>query len=89
MLTKTLQFLLFVPRCPETDDSDEMSKDIGSDVSPSMCLRLYAMSYRDISKDSIRDNILFINRDISLKNFKVRNIKINILKKIKDRNIKL
>ena len=74
-------------RCSEAD-SDEISKSTNSDVSSSIYLKLYAISYRGISKNLILDNILFINRDIFLTNFKVRDVKIKTLKEVKDRNIK-
>ena len=44
--------------------------------------------YRDIFKNLIFNNILFINRDIFLINFKIKDIKISTLKKVKDRNIR-
>ena len=65
-----------------------MSKSIDSDVSSSMCLRLYTISYRNVFRNLILDNIFLINRDISLTNFKVRDIKMTIFKKVKDRNIR-
>ena len=65
-----------------------MSKSTDSDVSISICLRLYAISYRDISKNLVLDNILFIDRDIFLTSFKIKNIKTSIFKEVKDRNIR-
>ena len=65
-----------------------MFKSIDNNVLSLRCLSLYAISYRNIFKNLILNNILFINRDISLTNFKVKDIKTSIFKEVKDRNIR-